>query len=73
MVDYGFVEVKGPRESLRPSQREFFPELVRRAGQKVWLARFNMQGTNIDFARFTPKGELGPYVFRATRVHPLGD
>ncbi len=57
-VDFGFVEVKGPRESLRLSQRRFFPELVRRGGQKIWLARFRMPGNGISFARFTTTGEL---------------
>ena len=28
---FAFVEVKSPRESIRPSQRHFFPELVRTA------------------------------------------
>lgn len=58
VVDSGFVEVKGPRESLRPSQRKFFPELVRCAGQKVWLARFPMRGNSINFGQFTPIGEV---------------
>lgn len=56
--DFGFVEVKGPRESLRPSQRRFFPELVRRAGQKVWLARFKMRGNGISFGQFTGTGQF---------------
>jgi hypothetical protein len=53
----GFVEVKGPRESLRPSQRRFFPELVKRAGQCIWMARFETAG-GIRLARFDPKGGL---------------
>jgi hypothetical protein len=57
-LDFGFVEVKGPRESLRPSQRRFFPELVRHASQKVWLARFTMHGRGIRFARFAATGQL---------------
>ncbi len=54
---YGFVEVKGPRESLRPSQKRFFPELVRKAGQHIWVARVE-SASRIRFARFNPKGEL---------------
>jgi len=57
-ADFGFVEVKGPRESLRPSQTRFFPELVRRAGQKVWLARFTMHGRTVRFAWFAARGQL---------------
>lgn len=58
--EFGFVEVKGPRESLRPSQRRFFPDLVSRAGQKVWLARFTMRGDGIRFGQFTATGQLVP-------------
>ena len=57
-ADFGFVEVKGPRESLRPSQRRFFPELVRRAEQKIWLARFTMAGDGFSFGQFTARGQL---------------
>lgn len=60
VIDSGFVEVKGPRESLRPSQRRFFPELVRHADQKVLLARFTMDGEDIKFREFTAEGELIP-------------
>ena len=58
MVEFGFVEVKGPRESLRPTQRRFFPELVRCAGRKIWLARLTVRGTDIKFAKFMEKGQL---------------
>ncbi len=61
VVDSGFVEVKGPRESLRPSQRRFSPELVNCAGQNVWLARFNMRGTGMRLEQFTSGGQLTPY------------
>ncbi len=60
VVDFGFVEVKGPREWLHPSQRQFFPELVRCASQKVWLARFPMRGSSINFGSFTATGEVRP-------------
>jgi len=56
-LTYGFVEVKGPRESLRPSQKRFFPELVRKAGQHIWVARVE-SASRIRFARFNLKGEL---------------
>lgn len=56
--DFGFVEVKGPRESVRPSQKRFFPELIGRARQRVWLARFKMHGDGISFGRFEGTGRL---------------
>jgi len=62
--DCGFVEVKGPRESIRESQRRFFPELVRCCGQKVWLARFTMNETDVRFARFQSDGQLQPLEYR---------
>lgn len=46
-----FVEVKSPRESLRPSQRRFFPELVR-AGQRVLLVRLTEEGEKVRFFEF---------------------
>jgi len=55
----GFVEVKGPRESLRPSQKRFFPELATKAEQCVWIARVE-SANRIRFARFNSRGELGP-------------
>lgn len=57
---FGFVEVKGPRESLRPSQRRFFPELVRDAGQSVWVARCYRCESPVAFrfARFGPAGQI---------------
>jgi hypothetical protein len=60
VLDFGFVEVKGPRESLRLSQKRFFPELARCAGQKVWLARFPIRGNSINFGLFTATGEVRP-------------
>jgi hypothetical protein len=60
VFDFGFVEVKGPREALKPSQRRFFPELVRCAGQRVWLARFPARGNSINFGQFTATGEVRP-------------
>jgi len=57
---YGFVEVKGPRESLRPSQKRFFPELVSKAGQHVWVARVE-SANRVRFARFNSRGELEPW------------
>jgi hypothetical protein len=60
VVDFGFVEVKGLHEWLRPSQRQFFPELVRCAGQKVWRARFPTRGNSINFGEFTATGEVRP-------------
>ena len=62
-----FVEVKGPRESLHPSQRQFFPELIRCAGQKVWLARFRNDGNGIRFGQFTAAGEVLPYEAQVMR------
>jgi hypothetical protein len=56
-----FVEVKSPRESLRPSQRQFFPELVKMAGQHVMLVRLTDDGRSVRFFEFTPEGELLPW------------
>lgn len=42
-----FVEVKGLRESIRPSQRRFFPELVANASQRIWLVRVNHSGRKL--------------------------
>jgi hypothetical protein len=53
-----FVEVKSPRESLRPSQRTFFPELVRKAAQHVLVVRLAEDGTNVRFFEFTSSGDL---------------
>jgi hypothetical protein len=55
-----FVEVKSPRESLRPSQRKFFPELVREAGQRVMLVRLTDNGENVRFFEFNSDGDLLP-------------
>lgn len=57
---FGFVEVKGPRESLRSSQRRFFPELVRCAGQSVWVARCYRRESPVAFrfGRFGPAGQI---------------
>ncbi len=55
----GFVEVKGPWESLRPSQKRFFPELVTKARQRVWVARVE-GASRIRFGRFNSKGQLEP-------------
>jgi hypothetical protein len=58
-ADHGFVEVKGPRESLRPSQKRFFPELVMKAGQRVWVARVESP-RKVRLARFNAGGRLEP-------------
>lgn len=55
---HGFVEVKGPRESLRPSQREFFPELIRHLNVTIWLARWTMDEAKVRLRRFTEDGRL---------------
>ena len=57
---YAFVEVKNPRESVRPSQRHFFPELVEKAGQRVMLVRLTDDGESIRFFEFNSGGELLP-------------
>jgi len=62
VLDFGFFEVKGPRESLKPSQKRFFPELVRCAGQNVRLARFPMRGDYINLRQVTATGEVVPVV-----------
>ena len=55
-----FVEVKSPRESLRASQRQFFPELVKKAGQRVMLVRLTEDGENVRFFEFNSGGDLLP-------------
>lgn len=55
-----FVEVKSPKEALRPSQRRFFPELVREAGQRVMLVRLMENGENVRFFEFGQGGDLLP-------------
>lgn len=58
--DCAWVEVKSPRESVRPSQRQFFPELVREAGQRVMLIRLTETCENVRFFEFTSSGDLPP-------------
>jgi hypothetical protein len=60
-TECAFVEVKSPRESLRASQRQFFPELVKKAGQRVMLVRLTEEGQNVRFFEFNSGGELLPY------------
>lgn len=55
-----FVEVKSPKESIRPSQRLFFPELVREAAQRVMLVRLTEDGKNVRFFEFNAGGGLLP-------------
>jgi hypothetical protein len=55
-----FVEVKSPKESLRPTQRQFFPELVKTAGQRVMLVRLTEDAKSIRFFEFNLGGELLP-------------
>lgn len=61
-VKCAFVEVKSPRESIRPSQRRFFPELVRGAGQRIMLARINENAKNVRFFEIESNGQLMPCV-----------
>jgi hypothetical protein len=53
-----FVEVKGRRESLRPSQRKFFPELVRHASQRVFLVRLEPTARRLHWFHATSFGIL---------------
>lgn len=55
-----FIEVKSPRESIRPSQRQFFPELVREAAQRVMLVRLSDRGENLRFFEFSADGNIFP-------------
>lgn len=55
---YGFVEVKGFRESMRPSQQRFFPELVLNARQRIWVARINPDGGTPCWFAVGAKGRL---------------
>jgi hypothetical protein len=62
-IECAFVEVKSPRESLRPSQRQFFPELVRKAQQRVMLVRLTDDGESVRFFEFNAAGKLLPCAF----------
>ena len=59
-----FVEVKSPKESIGPSQRQFFPELVREAGQRVMLVRLTDAGENARFLNLTLAGTSRHIPFR---------
>lgn len=59
-AECAFVEVKSPRESMRASQRRFFPELVKKAGQRVMLVRLTERGENVRFFEFTRNGDFFP-------------
>jgi hypothetical protein len=57
-----FVEVKGARESIRPSQRKFFPILVQDAAQQVLLVRIEpgrgrLRWFSADAFGFKPRKE----------------
>lgn len=60
-TECAFVEVKSPRESMRASQRQFFPELVTKAGQRVMLVRLTEEGANVRFFEFNSDGDLLPH------------
>jgi hypothetical protein len=69
--DCVWVEVKSPRESVRPSQRQFFPELVREAGQRVMLVRLTEAEENLRFFEFNSGGDLSPCSAPlSSRPHP---
>lgn len=60
-LECSFVEVKSPRESMRASQLRFFPELVKKAGQRVMLVRLTEGGENVRFFEFNRNGDLLPH------------
>lgn len=62
---YGFVEVKGKRESVRPSQQRFFPRLVKDNSQTIWLARLEAEERTTRWFRV---GKLGDR-FKVTPPH----
>ena len=55
---HAFVEVKGDRESVRPSQRRFFPELVRNASQRVLLVRIDPARKRLRWFCVEPSGYI---------------
>lgn len=64
---FGFVEVKSDRGGLEHSQRSAFPELVEKAGQRVWLVRVE-PGRSLRWYRIESDGELIPLSdFRGNR------
>ena len=60
-TECAFVEVKSPRESMPASQRRFFPELVKKAAQRVMLVRLTERGENVRFFEFNRNGDLLPH------------
>jgi hypothetical protein len=54
---FGWVEVKSPRDRLKPSQKKFFPELIRDLQQPVWVGRWR-SGTELVFSRLSRSGDL---------------
>ncbi len=54
---FGFVEVKSDRGQLNQGQRSVFPELVEKAGQRVWLVRVE-PGTRLRWYRIDCAGEV---------------
>jgi hypothetical protein len=59
-MECAFIEVKSPKESLRPSQKKFFPELVKKATQRVLVVRLTEDGKNARFFEFNKHGDLLP-------------
>jgi hypothetical protein len=53
---HAFVEVKGFRESVRPSQREAFPMLVKKLSLSVLLVRIEPAGRHLRWFRVDPSG-----------------
>jgi hypothetical protein len=53
---HGFVEVKGFRESIRPSQKRFFPELVKKNSQQIWIVRIEPHGRKLRWYRVGASG-----------------
>lgn len=51
-----FVEVKGFRESVRPSQKLFFPKLVAENSQRIWIVRLAPRGKEMRWYQFGPDG-----------------
>ena len=53
---HGFVEVKRFRESIRPSQQRFFPELVNNNSQRIWIVRIEPHGRKLHWYRIGASG-----------------
>ena len=58
--DFGWVEVKSSRDTLNPTQRRFFPQLMSTISCPVWVAKMRSSGSGFLFRRLMSDGRVGP-------------